>query len=168
MNTHATNLLKQLIDGLYNAKPTPELHAHQMLAAELKGAMQALLPNTSELVKKLIYGDIEVVSLETLGDDCPSHEDFQKMDMEQQTRLAAAATVKDFIDKIPAIKTTPQPTPDAGGWVENTGVMPDGDIESVKYRNGSVFNNTNKHLHRWNFANSSELPEVDITHYRPA
>jgi len=41
MNTHATNLLTQLIDGLYNAKPTPDLHAFQMLAAELKGAMQA-------------------------------------------------------------------------------------------------------------------------------
>lgn len=104
MNTHATNLLTQLIDGLYNAKPTPELHAFQMLAAELKGAMQAQTPNASELVKKLIYGDIEVVSLETLGDDCPSHEDFQKMDMEQQTRLAAAATVKDFIDKTPVVQ----------------------------------------------------------------
>lgn len=105
MNTHATNLLTQLIDRLYNATPTPDLHAFQMIAAELKGAMQADTP--------------------------PS-----------------------------------EPTPD--GWVENTGVMPDGDIESVTYRNGSVFNNTNKHLHRWNFANSGEHPEVDITHYRPA
>ena len=45
MNTHATNLLTQLIDGLYNAKPTPDLHAFQMLAAELKGAMQADKPS---------------------------------------------------------------------------------------------------------------------------
>ena len=101
MNTYQRQLLRQLIYEL-TATASPNLNAAQMLAAELKGAMQAQTPNASELVKKLIYGDIEVVSLETLGDDCPSHEDFQKMDMEQQTRLAAAATVKDFI-----IKQTP-------------------------------------------------------------
>ena len=41
MNTHATNLLHALIEGLMNATPTTEMHAAQMLAAELKGAMQA-------------------------------------------------------------------------------------------------------------------------------
>ena len=38
MNTHATNLLHALIEGLMNATPTTEMHAAQMLAAELKGA----------------------------------------------------------------------------------------------------------------------------------
>lgn len=45
------------------------------------------------LVRHLIYGDIEEASLAILGEDCPSHEEYNAMDVEQQTRLAAAATV---------------------------------------------------------------------------
>jgi len=105
-----TELLNQLIAAVY-ALPlganSKEIHDLQMFAAEIKGRMQANLPDASELVKKLIYGDIEVVSLEILGDDCPSHEAFQKLDDEQQTRLAAAATVKDFLTKPTAAVIAP-------------------------------------------------------------
>jgi hypothetical protein len=45
------------------------------------------------LVRHLIYGDIEESSLAILGEDCPSYEEYNAMDVEQQTRLAAAATV---------------------------------------------------------------------------
>jgi hypothetical protein len=45
------------------------------------------------LVRHLIYGDIEEASLAILGEDCPSHEEYNALDVEQQTRLAAAATV---------------------------------------------------------------------------
>jgi hypothetical protein len=96
MKTH-TELLTELIAALYAAPITVETHPLKMLAAEIKGQMQASLPDTSELVEKLIYGDIETASLETLGNDCPAHEAFQNLDDEQKTRLAAAATVKDFL-----------------------------------------------------------------------
>jgi hypothetical protein len=46
-----------------------------------------------QLVRHLIYGDIEEASLAILGEDCPSHEEYNALDVEQQTRLAAAATV---------------------------------------------------------------------------
>ena len=45
------------------------------------------------LVRHLIYGDIEEASLAILGEDCPSSDEYNAMDTEQQTRLAAAATV---------------------------------------------------------------------------
>jgi hypothetical protein len=45
------------------------------------------------LARHLIYGDIEEASLAILGADCPSHEEYNAMDIEQQTRLAAAASV---------------------------------------------------------------------------
>jgi hypothetical protein len=110
MKTH-TELLNQLIAAVY-ALPlgasAKETHPLKMLAAEIKGQMQANLPDVGELVKKLIYGDIEAVSLEILGDDYPAYESFQKLDDEQKTRLAAAATVKDFLTNPTA--TTPQPT----------------------------------------------------------
>jgi len=113
MNTHATNLLTQLIDGLYNAKPTPDLHAFQMLAAELKGAMQADTP--------------------------PFYQ-------------------PEYVDK------PSEPTPDADGWVENTGVMPECNIKAIKYRDGDVVATTSKLGARWLVINS----EGDITHYKPA
>jgi len=47
----------------------------------------------ARLVRHLIYGDIEEASLAILGEDCPSHEEYNALDVEQQTRLAAAATV---------------------------------------------------------------------------
>jgi hypothetical protein len=47
----------------------------------------------TRLVSHLIYGDIEEMPLSILGDNCPSAEYYNTLDREQQTRLAAAATV---------------------------------------------------------------------------
>jgi hypothetical protein len=47
----------------------------------------------TQLVNHLIYGDIEEMPLSILGDDCPDVEYYNTLDREQQTRLAAAATV---------------------------------------------------------------------------
>lgn len=110
MNTHATNLLHALIEGLMNATPTPELHAHQMLAAELKGAMRA----------KAIED----------GQSDPQ------------------------IDK---------PTPDADGWVENSGVDPNCMIVGLKTASG--------HDRKYAIPLSSasyEWESKKITHYLPA
>lgn len=51
-----------------------------------------------EIVQRLIYGDIEDVSLAVLGEDCPSPERLAEMDDEQRLRLAAAATVRVWLD----------------------------------------------------------------------
>ena len=109
MNTYQRQLLDKLISEL-TATASPSLHAAQMLAAELKGAMQA--------------------------QDAPR-----------------------------------KPTPDADGWVENTGVMPECEIASLKFRDGSIYvvvdeKSMDKNDFRWTF--SSYVPHRDITHYRPA
>ncbi len=48
---------------------------------------------TNELIQHLLYGDIEEMPLSVLGDECPTSEEYNAMNAEQQTRLAAAATV---------------------------------------------------------------------------
>jgi len=107
MNTYQRQLLHQLINEL-TATTTPNLHAAQMLAAELKGAMQA--------------------------QDAPQ-----------------------------------KPTPDADGWVENTGVVPEVNISSLKFRDGYICDEPSpKTNYRWNFARTHQEPSVDITHYKPA
>jgi hypothetical protein len=137
-----------------------------MLAAEIKGQMQANLPDVGELVKKLIYGDIETASLEILGSDCPAHEAFQTLDDEQKTRLAAAATVKDFLTN-PTVTTATTQQPDAGVWIENTGVMPECDISAIRLYDGEVVKVANDKA--WSWGMKSPNPEVfDITHYKPA
>jgi hypothetical protein len=169
MKTH-TELLTELIAALYAAPITVETHPLKVLAAEIKGQMMAQLPpmmtldtETSELVEKLIYGDIEIASLETLGNDCPTHEEFQKLDDEQKTRLAAAATVKHFLTNQTA--TTSQLGLD--GWIENTGVMPSCiKIKGLKFKNGRVRENlqeseSNTSDWSWHLLNH-------ITHYKPA
>jgi hypothetical protein len=40
MKSH-TDLLNTLIDALYAAPPSPEIHRYQILAAEIRGEMQA-------------------------------------------------------------------------------------------------------------------------------
>lgn len=129
MNTHATNLLHALIEGLYNAKPTPELHTFQMLAAELKGAMQA-----------------------------------QAIDHGQS-------------DPLPTQIVTP--TPDADGWVENTGVMPECEIASLRFATGeeAKLSGDDRQPSLWRWRRDKEPQnaptwtwgaEDHITHYRPA
>lgn len=53
----------------------------------------------TELVSNIVYGDIERSSLANLGKDCPTIEEYRKMDVEQQTRLAAAAYVAEYFAK---------------------------------------------------------------------
>lgn len=113
MNTHATNLLTQLIDGLMNAKPTTELHAHQMQAVELKGAlgitpMMTLDAETGK-VTPTPWGD-------HLNANCP-----ESLSRSRKAEIAQ------------------KPTPDADGWVENTsGKRPCGKIAQVKFRGGHI------------------------------
>jgi hypothetical protein len=59
------------------------------------------------------------------------------------------------------------PTPDADGWVENTGVMPECDISAIRLYDGEVVKVANdKH---WAWGMKSPNPEeFDITHYKPA
>jgi hypothetical protein len=52
------------------------------------------------LVRHLIYGDIEEASLAILGEDCPTYEEYNALDVEQQTRLAAAATVAECLASV--------------------------------------------------------------------
>jgi hypothetical protein len=172
MKTH-TELLTDLIAALYAAPITVETHPLKMLAAEIRGQMQANLPDAGELVKKLIYGDIEAASLEILGGNCPAHEAFQKLDDEQKTRLAAAATVKDFLTNPNA--TTTQP--DADGWIENNGNVPDCDISAIRWYCGEVINVANDKHWAWgmklpeHWAWGMKLPgpeKFHITHYKPA
>ena len=113
MNAYQRQLLDKLMDGLLNATPTTETHPLMMLAAELKGAMQA--------------------------------------------------------------QYAPQkPTPDADGWVENTGSMPECEITAVKLRCGEIRNMNNKRAISWYFAEDGKQrllqhdEDYDITHYRPA
>jgi hypothetical protein len=162
MKTH-TELLTELIAALYAAPITVETHPLKMLAAEIKGQMQANLPDAGELVKKLIYGDIETASLETLGNDCPTHEAFQNLDDEQKTRLAAAATVKDFLTK----STATTPTPDAGVWIENTGEVPECDISAIRYFDGEIWHGCDKEARGWHVKRANNKGFI-ITHYRPA
>ena len=51
------------------------------------------------LVMHLIYGDIEEMPLQILGDECPTNEAYNKMDAEQCIRVAAAATVQAWIER---------------------------------------------------------------------
>ena len=134
-----------------------------MLAAEIRGQMQSNLPSTSELVKKLIYGDIETASLEILGSDCPANKAFQKLDDEQKTRLAAAATVKYFLTN--PTETTPQP--DADGWIENTGVMPECEISAIRFHDGEIIEVKNDKIWSWGMK-LNNLEKFHITHYKPA
>lgn len=50
----------------------------------------------AELSDFFIYGDIEEVNLEILGEEEPSFDEYQEMDDEQKFRLNAAAIIKAF------------------------------------------------------------------------
>ena len=104
MNTYQRQLLDKLITELTD-NASPNLHTAQMLAAELKGAMQA--------------------------QDAPQ-----------------------------------KPTPDADGWVENTGIAPDCIyIEGLRFANYSEKklsgNDRRPGVWSWHLKNH-------ITHYKPA
>lgn len=49
------------------------------------------------IINHLIYGDIDEMPLDVLGDECPNSVDFGKMDMEQIIRLQSAATVLSWL-----------------------------------------------------------------------
>jgi hypothetical protein len=57
--------------------------------------------------------------------------------------------------------------PDADGWIENTGVMPECDISAIRLHDGEVIKVANdKH---WAWGMKSPNPEeFIITHYKPA
>lgn len=116
MNTYQRQLLDKLITELTD-NASPNIHAAQMLAAELKGAMQA---------------QTELDDIHPITCDCA--------------------------------KCVPnETTPDADGWVENTGVMPDCEISAIKYKSGRIEETTEKDWH-WTLRNEF----YDITHYKPA
>lgn len=100
MNTYQRQLLDKLITELTD-NASPNLHAAQMLAAELKGAMQA--------------------------QDAPQ-----------------------------------KPTPDADGWVKNSGVYPRIGVAKVKFRHGGIYQDNP--AYRWAIIGD----KTDITHYLPA
>lgn len=56
------------------------------------------------------------------------------------------------------------PTPDADGWVENTGAMPECKISKVRFRDGNEDDYPDPNGYDWSIANVKR----DITHYRPA
>jgi hypothetical protein len=69
------------------------------------------------------------------------------------------------------------PTPDADGWVENTGVMPECDISAIRWYCGEVINVANDKHWAWemklpeHWAWGLKLPSPEkfhITHYKPA
>lgn len=51
------------------------------------------------IVAHLLYGDIDEMPLDVLGDECPTVEAYNKLDVEQSTRIAAAATVQAWIER---------------------------------------------------------------------
>ena len=52
------------------------------------------MKTVDELVKHLIYGDIDEMTFDILGEDCPDPKRIQRLNNEQHTRYACAATVK--------------------------------------------------------------------------
>jgi hypothetical protein len=50
------------------------------------------------LVIHLIYGDIDEMPLDILGGECPTQDEYQRLDTEQATRLQAAATVQAWLN----------------------------------------------------------------------
>lgn len=50
------------------------------------------------LVRHLIYGDIGEMPLNVLCDECPTQDDYHRLDVEQDTRLQAAATVQAWFE----------------------------------------------------------------------
>lgn len=118
MNTYQRQLLDKLITELTD-NASPNLHTAQMLAAELKGAMQA---------------QTELDDIHPITCDCA--------------------------------KCVPlQPTPDADGWVENTGVDPQCMIIGIRITNDKKpceFNNPMTSTgYFWR-------KQSGITHYKPA
>jgi len=103
MNTYQRQLLDKLIDDFTKIDPLniDAVHKCQMLAAELKGAMQA--------------------------QDAPQ-----------------------------------KPTPDADGWVKNSGVYPRIGVAKVKFRHGGIYQDNP--AYRWAIIGD----KTDITHYLPA
>jgi len=101
MNTYQRQLLDNLINELTTLDPS--IRIAQMLAAELKGAMQA--------------------------QDAPQ-----------------------------------KPTPDADGWVENTGVMPECEISAIRFCHGGIEYVSDK---KWSW-DLTRNGIFTITHYRPA
>jgi hypothetical protein len=83
----ATPKLRKVIESLDN-----EAQEHAP-AAPTKTNKTAGADFITQLVNHLIYGDIEEMPLSILGDNCPDPDYYNGLDREQQTRLAAAATV---------------------------------------------------------------------------
>ena len=105
MNAYQRQLLDKLINELTD-KPSPSLHTAQMLAAELKGAMQAQDAPTQPIT----------------------------------------------------------PTPDADGWVENTGTMPECEISAIRFYHGGIEYVTDK---KWSW-DLTRNGLFTISHYLPA
>ncbi len=60
--------------------------------------MTTLTPDQQALILKLIYGDIDEAPLSVLGPASMSFDEWQGLDDEQRTRLAAAATVAEYFE----------------------------------------------------------------------
>jgi len=121
MNTH-TELLNKLIQAIYDTPPCYETYRLAVLAAEIKGEMQAIC----------------------------EHCDTQSF------------TQSDCI-------TT---SPDSDGWVENTGVMPECKVKTVKLRCGEIRTITSNKEIDWHFAEKNNPMDhhaaYDVTYYKPA
>jgi len=61
-----------------------------------------------------------------------------------------------------ASEPTTQPADD--GWIENTGVMPECEIKSIRFANGKERDTLNADSWTWD----NHTGEYSITHYKPA
>jgi len=132
MNTYQRQLLDKLITELTD-NPDPSLHAAQMLAAELKGAMKA----------QTIEDGQSDPQIDTPTPDADMH-----------------PITCDCAECVPN-----EPAPDADGWVENTGIMPECEISAIKYKSGRIEETTEKERH-WRLGKA--FYKNKITHYKPA
>lgn len=132
MNTYQRQLLDKLITELTD-NASPNLHTAQMLAAELKGAMQA----------QTIEDGQSDPQIDTPTPDADIH-----------------PITCDCAKCIPN-----ETTPDADGWVENTGEKPKCVVLEVRMLNRATGEIIERPYHNqfWNIEQT-----LAITHYKPA
>jgi len=142
MKTH-TELLNQLINAVY-ALPFStfkEAHDLQMLAAEIKGQMM----------------------------NCGTCDGSQSIDSGGVTPWGKGINIAcpECLSRSRKAEIAQKPTPDADGWVENTGVMPECDIVAIRFHDGEIAKVKNDKMWAWHMK-SPDPEKLDITHYKPA
>jgi hypothetical protein len=173
MKSH-TDLLNTLIDALYAAPPSPEIHRYQILAAEIRGQMNPdgvtnfaiyYTREANEWIKQ-VSGNVTVPDFAKWLKAKYPNSDVNLPSLNNPIRKLVSAGKLKLTSTGGGRRPSVYTVVGDDGWIENTGTPPMGHLVRVKYRDGHVTLAGDKQNYRWSFSGDRDMAKRDITHYQ--